>query len=94
MSVHFNIPFNGLCQGMQVMHRAGFNVTALNRDYAKSEPQAQATTSKSNLKEKSVELSPAKPSSPKNTELKSENKAESTKADKKSSQRNRRQRRK
>ena len=94
MSVHFNIPFNGLCQGMQVMHRAGFSVTALNTDYAKSEPQAQATTSKSNLKEKSVELSPAKSSSSKNTELKSENKAESTKADKKSSQRNRRQRRK
>ena len=94
MSVHFNIPFNGLCQGMQVMHRAGFSVTALNTDYAKSESQAQATTSKSNLKEKSVELSPAKSSSPKNTELKSENKAESTKADKKSSQRNRRQRRK
>ena len=94
MSVHFNIPFNGLCQGMQVMHRAGFSVTALNTDYAKSEPQAQATTRKSNLKEKSVELSPAKSSRPKNTELKSENKAESTKADKKSSQRNRRQRRK
>ena len=94
MSVHFNIPFNGLCQGMQVMHRAGFSVTALNTDYAKSEPQAQATTSMSNFKEKSVELSPAKSSSPKNTELKSENKAESTKADKKSSQRNRRQRRK
>ncbi len=92
MSVHFNIPFNGLCQGMQVMHRAGFSVTALNTDYAKSEPQA--TTSKSKLKEKSVELSPAKSSSPKNTELKSENKAESTKSDKKSSQRNRRQRRK
>ena len=94
MSVHFNIPFNGLCQGMQVMHRAGFSVTALITDYAKSEPQAQATTSKSNFKGKSVELSPAKSSSPKNTELKSENKAESTKADKKSSQRNRRQRRK
>ena len=93
MSVHFNIPFNGLCQGMQVMHRAGFSVTALNTDYAKSEPQAQATTSKSNLKEKSVELSPTKSSSAKNKELRSENKAEITKADKKSSQRNRRQRR-
>ena len=76
------------------MHRAGFSVTALNTDYAKIEPQDQATTSKSNLGEKSVERSPTKPSSPKNTELKSENKAESTKADKKSSQRNRRQRRK
>jgi len=93
MSVHFNIPFNGLCQGMQVMHRAGFSVTALNTDYAKSELQDQATTSKSNLKEKSVKLSPAKSSSAKNKEPRSENKAESTKADKKSSQRNRRQRR-
>lgn len=75
------------------MHRAGFSVTALNTDYAKSEPQGQATTSKSNLREKSVELSPAKSSSPKDTELRSEKKAKSTKADKKSSQRSRRQRR-
>ena len=75
------------------MHRAGFSVTALNTDYAKSEPQGQATTSKSNLREKSVELSPAKSSSPKDTELRSEKKAKSTKADKKSSQRSRRERR-
>ena len=75
------------------MHRAGFSVTALNTDYAKSEPQGHATTSKSNLREKSVELSPAKSSSPKDTELRSEKKAKSTKADKKSSQRSRRQRR-
>jgi len=94
MSVHFNIPFNGLCQGMQVMHRSGYSVTALNTDYAKRETQDQATTSKSNLEAKSVDISPTKPSKPKNSELKSENKAESSKADKKSNQRNRRQRRK
>ena len=94
MSVHFNIPFNGLCQGMQVMHRAGFSVTALNTDYAKDEPQDQATINKKNLEKKSVKISPTKTSSPERAELKSDHKAESTKADKKSTPKNRRQRRK
>tara|TARA_B100001059_G_C17670969_1_gene494509 strand:+ start:267 stop:620 length:354 start_codon:yes stop_codon:yes gene_type:complete len=30
LSVNFNIPFEGLSHGMQVMHRAGFSVTSMN----------------------------------------------------------------
>ena len=90
MSVSFNIPFNGLCQGMQVMHRSGFSVTALNTDHAKGEGQVQTTTGNNDLK---AEKAP-KSSNPKTTQLKTESKSESTKAEKKSTQKNRRQRRK
>ncbi|KZR86393.1 hypothetical protein MITS9509_00055 [Synechococcus sp. MIT S9509] len=90
MSVSFNIPFNGLCQGMQVMHRSGFSVTGLNTDHAKGEGQVLTNTGNNDLK---TENAP-KSSDPKTTELKSESKSESTKAEKKSTQKNRRQRRK
>ncbi len=90
MSVNFNVPFNGLCQGMQVMHRSGFSVTALNPDFVKSEPQDQRTIGNNDLK---VENAP-KSSNPKSTQLKSESKTEGRQAEKKSTQKNRRQRRK
>ena len=90
MSVNFNIPFNALCQGMQVMHRSGFSVTALYTDYVKGEGQVQTTTGNNDLK---AEKAP-KSSNPKTTQLKTESKSESTKAEKKSTQKNRRQRRK
>ena len=94
MSVNFNIPFNGLCQGMQVMHRSGFSVTALNTDYVKNEPQNQTTISDTKQNAENVELSATKSTSPKSAQLKSENKAESTKTEKKSAQKNKRRRRK
>ena len=94
MSVNFNIPFDGLCQGMQVMHRSGFSVTALNTDYVKSEPQDQTTISNKNLKAENVPLSPTKSANPKSEQLKSKSKSELTETEKKSTQRNRRQRRK
>tara|TARA_Y100000589_G_scaffold287477_1_gene288288 strand:- start:2156 stop:2458 length:303 start_codon:yes stop_codon:yes gene_type:complete len=93
ISVNFNIPFNGLCHGMQVMHRSGFSVTNLNAGYVSSEPQQQAKTG--SVLTESAQQSAIKTSTSKSAEAKPENKAESTKkSDKKPSQRNRRQRRK
>ena len=94
MSVNFNIPFNALCQGMQVMHRSGFSVTALNTNYVNSEIGNQTSIKDEGLKTEDSSALSLKTSSYKSSKLKAESKTESAKRDKKNSQKNRRQRRK
>ena len=94
ISVNFNIPFNGLCHGMQVMHRSGFSVTNLNAGYVSDAPQQPAKTS-NDLTAENLLKSVVKTASPKRAEANRETKEETVKkSEKKSSQRNRRQRRK
>ena len=95
ISVNFNIPFSGLCHGMQVMHRSGFSVTDLNTGEVNSNPQDQKTSGKSDLRAKSSQKSLAKKASPKNVEDNLETISETAKkSEKKSPQRAKRQRRK
>ena len=95
ISVNFNIPFSGLCHGMQVMHRSGFSVTDLNTGEVNSNPQDQKTSGKSDLRAKSSQKSLTKTASHKNTEDNFETTIETSKnSEKRSSQRAKRQRRK
>ena len=95
ISVNFNIPFSGLCHGMQVMHRSGFSVTDLNTGEVNSSPQDQKISGKSDLRAKSSQKSLTKTASHKNTEDNFETTIEtSKKSEKRSSQRAKRQRRK
>lgn len=80
---------------MQVMHRSGFSVTDLNTGYVKSDTEDQLPISKDNLTPENTKTSSSKIRDPKNIKTKAENKDEGVKkTDKKSGQRNRRQRRK
>ena len=95
ISVNFNIPFSGLCHGMQVMHRSGFSVTDLNTGEVNSSPQAQKTSGKSDLRAKNSQKPLTKTASPKNAKDNLENTSETAKkSEKSSSPRAKRQRRK
>ena len=77
------------------MHRSGFSVTDLNTGEVNSNPQAQKTSGKSDLRAKSSQKPLTKTVSPKNAEDNLETTHETAKkSEKRSSQRAKRQRRK
>ena len=95
ISVNFNIPFDGLCHGMQVMRRSGFSVTHFNPGTVQNDLLDQSKTGERGLTTKRTQKSPTQSATPKSGAVKSEVKAENTKtSDKKTTQKAKRQRRK
>ena len=94
LSVNFNIPFEGLSHGMQVMHRAGFSIKSLNPDSDQVDSGKQTIFSDkptSNSK-KSKPLANNPPS--KNSKKSADSEICDTQSPEKKKQRGRRQRRK
>ena len=61
ISVNFNIPFDGLCHGMQVMRRSGFSVTHFNPGTVQSELLDQTKKGESDLTTKRAQKSQTRP---------------------------------
>ena len=95
ISVNFNIPFDGLCHGMQVMRRSGFSVTHFNPGTVQNDPLDQSKNGERGSTTKRAQKSPTKTTTPQSGAVRSEVKTENTKtSDKKTTQKTKRQRRK